>query len=317
MFKKLRIIFAGTSQFSSYHLNELIHSKHKIIGTFTKPDCKSGRGKILTQNIIKKISQNNNIPIFQPKSSQDFNKWINTIKILKPDIMVVASYGIIIPKKILILPKFGCINVHASLLPKWRGAAPIQRSILEGDKKTGITIIQMNSFLDEGDIIYQKTCNIHNKDTSETLEKKLSNIGKKALIETLTKFNNKTIQPIKQNNNFATYAKKINKKESKINWKLSATQLDRYVKAFNPWPICYFTTNKKKIKIWESEVNNKTSSKTPGTILKIDKSGIHISTGHKILIIKTLQIENKQSTSFKNILNSPKNNWLYQGNIME
>ncbi|MCR3754621.1 MAG: 10-formyltetrahydrofolate:L-methionyl-tRNA(fMet) N-formyltransferase [Candidatus Westeberhardia cardiocondylae] len=317
MNKKFRIIFAGTSTFSAQHLKHLLQNQYNIIGIFTKADCPKKTRTPLYPNIIKQISQQNNIPIFQPLSSKDFLTWKNTIKNLLADIMIVVSYGIIIPKKILNIPHLGCINIHASLLPKWRGAAPIQRAILAGDKKSGVTIIQMDAGLDTGNILYQQTCKIHPQDTSATLEKKLTLIGKNILIKTLNNLAHNNITPKPQNQNTATYAKKIQKQETKIKWFLSAKEINKQIRAFNPWPGSYFITHGKRIKIWQAETCQKTSSKTPGTILKIDNTGIHIATGQKTLIIKTLQIENKPTTTFQNISNTPKHTLLYPGNILE
>ncbi|CEN32004.1 Methionyl-tRNA formyltransferase [Candidatus Westeberhardia cardiocondylae] len=318
MYKILRIIFAGTPQFSANHLNTLLtKSKHNIVGIFTKPNHSLSRTKTSKNNNVKKLSKKYNINLFQPHSFHKTKKWEKIIKTLNADIMVVVSYGLIIPKKILTIPKFGCINIHASLLPKWRGAAPIQRAILAGDKQTGITIIQMNSKLDQGDILYKKFCNIKYNETTESLYLKLSNIGSTALLKVLEKISNNKIKPTPQNHDLSTYAKKIQKSETKINWNLPAYKLDRYIRAFNPWPISYFLINEKRIKIWEATIDKKISLKKPGTITHINKQGIHVSTGHETLILVRLQTENKKPTHFSDMMNSKKNKWIFIGNILQ
>ncbi|CUR53661.1 Methionyl-tRNA formyltransferase [Serratia symbiotica] len=308
----LRIIFAGTPDFAKKHLNTLLLSKHKIVGVFTQPDRPSGRGKKIKSSPVKILAQKYHLPIFQPKSLKSKN-CEQLYKNLQADIIIVVAYGLILPKKILNIPHFGCINVHGSLLPRWRGAAPIQHSLLSGDDKTGITIIQMNEKLDAGDILYQIVYPIKITDTSKILYDKLSKLGSKALLITLQKLINGTITREVQNVEKITYAKKITKKEAQLNWNLSAIQLERCIRAFNPWPVSYFTINKTLIKIWKANVLNNITNKEPGTIINSNKYGIQIATINGILNLLQLQPEGKKPMSVQEFLNSRKS-WFIPGN---
>ncbi|MXP67908.1 methionyl-tRNA formyltransferase [Pantoea sp. Aalb] len=311
----LKIIFAGTPHFAAYHLEALLNSKHQVITVITQPDRPVGRGNKIISNPVKIIAKTNNIPIFQPYSlitpiSQQI------IADLQADIMVVVAYGRILPKVILDIPHLGCINIHASLLPHWRGAAPIQRSILAGDKETGVTIIHMNSKVDSGYILNKLSCSINNTDTTKSLYYKLAHLGSCIMLTTLDELANGTIEPQVQDESLATYAKKIHKEEARLNWSLSATQLERCVRAFNPWPISYFILNKKPIKVWKAEVLTINNNKKPGTIIHSDKNGIQISTADGVLNLLTLQIAGKKAISVKDLLNSY-NHWYTKGTVLD
>ncbi|MXP51254.1 methionyl-tRNA formyltransferase [Pantoea sp. SoEX] len=303
----MRIIFAGTSEFAAIHLKNILTSKHQIIAVFTQPDRPAGRGQKLTASPVKILAKNENIPIFQPEilDCEDIKIKIST---LSPDIIIVVAYGLIIPSNILAIPRLGCINVHASLLPRWRGAAPIQRAILAGDTETGITIIQMNEKLDSGDVLYQIKCDISLHDTSLTIHEKLAKLGSHGLINTLLKLSNGTMYPKKQNETLANYAKKINKEEAKINWNFSAKQLERCVRAFNPWPISFFYVNNQLIKVWKvSLLNNQLINLKPlkpGTIIRITHNGIQVNTTRGIINLITLQPSGKKQMSARDLINS-------------
>lgn len=302
----LRIIFFGTGKFASTHLYMLLCcSIHKIIAVFTQ---ESKLCKKISDSPIIQIAKAYNITLFQTRylTRSNIN---NIIKNLNIDIIIVVSYGYILSKEILNIPRLGCINVHGSLLPRWRGAAPIQRAIEAGDSITGISIIQMDSGIDTGNILYSKTCKILPKDTSYTLSKKLAQIGSIALIQIIEKIIIGTHQTTTQNSLYATYAHKLKKQEARINWKDSAIILEQRIRAFNPWPIVYFQIQKKQIKIWEAKINNQNInnyklSLLPGTIIKTDSSGIYIATRSGTLILTVLQISGKKKTSVKNILNA-------------
>ncbi|BGI50853.1 MAG: methionyl-tRNA formyltransferase [Arsenophonus endosymbiont of Ceratovacuna japonica] len=304
MSKCLRVIFAGTPDFAAQHLAVLLQNKYKyhIVGVLTKSDKPSGRGKKILQSPVKILAKEYNIPIFQPMTLKTIESqcWIRN---KYADIMIVVAYGLIIPEIILNMIPIGCINIHGSLLPRWRGAAPVQRSILAGDKETGITIIKMDIGLDTGDILYKISCPIELNDTSLMLYKKLIKIGPIALLHTIDLLMSGKIRPEKQNNIFANYAKKINKDEALINWKNTAEQIERYIRAFNPWPISYFIIDDKLIKVWNAEFTN-ISTSLPGTILSADKSGIKIATGKGILNILTIQPAGKKIMLVKDFLNS-------------
>jgi len=301
----LKIIFAGTSEFATYHFNTLLSYKYKIVGVLTKPDYFDKNKSYTNINTVKQLAQKYNIPVFQPKSLNkiDIQKKIISLNV---DIIIVVSYGLIFPKEILNIPRLGCINIHGSLLPRWRGAAPIQRALCSGDTKTGITIIKMDSGIDTGTIIYQKNCNISSNDTTGTLLKKLEIIGAFALKNILKRFKIGNIIGIPQNEKYATYANKISKKEAKLDWFLSAVQLERYIRAYNPWPVSYFKINEMIIKVWEATVINKQYyfKNTPGLILSTEKDGISIATGNEILKITLLQPEGKRIMYAKEFLNA-------------
>ncbi|WP_284443141.1 methionyl-tRNA formyltransferase [Buchnera aphidicola] len=305
--KKLKIIFAGTEYFSAEHLKALINSAHSVISVITQPDRSSGRGQKITFSPVKKLSINNKIPIFQPLNLNDKN-FQNELLELNADIMIVVSYGKIIPKKIFTMFPKGCINVHASLLPRWRGATPIQSSILHGDKKTGISIININEKIDSGTIIHSKICNISSKDTTKSLSLKLIEIGIKALLEVLEKIILNTIITKKQNEKNAILSKKIYKKDGLLNWNLQAEKLERLIRAFNPWPVCYFLLHNTTIKVWQSTVIPIIQSNfSVGEIICANKYGIQINTSHKILNIEKLQLPGKKIMDVKNMIISKRN----------
>ncbi|AMA65042.1 Methionyl-tRNA formyltransferase [Candidatus Arsenophonus lipoptenae] len=305
MHNYIKIIFAGTPDFAAQHLKFLLNVKNKyqIVGVLTKSDKPYGRGKKIISNPVKILAKKANIPILQPITmiTDDIQNWI---KNKKADIMIVVAYGLIIPENILNIFPMGSLNVHGSLLPRWRGAAPIQRSILAGDKEIGITIIKMDTGIDTGDILHQINCPIEIKDTSEILQQKLLKLGPNALLYTLDLLISGKAKQKKQNHNFATYAKKVTKNEALINWALSAKQIERCIRAFNPWPISYFIKNGKLIKIWDAEVINHEINLLPGIILSSDKTGIKVSTGKGILNILKIQEANKRILSVCDFINN-------------
>lgn len=299
----LKIVFAGTPQFSANHLYELILSKHHVIAVLTQPDRPSGRGKKITQSPVKILSKNHNIPVFQPKELKDKNNLSKFLNI-KADIMIVIAYGLILPNFLLNMYPMGCINIHASLLPKWRGSAPIQWSILNGDKITGITTIYMNNSIDTGNIIHSIKCNIDPKDTTYTLTKKLSKIGIKAMFLTLEKIQNKCTIFKKQNHNHATYAIKIQKNMAKINFFIEAKKIEKMTRAFNPWPGTYIKIQDKIIKIWKVSILKNIKKYKIGEIISINKDGIQIQTIKNILNIEKIQIPGKKIIKISDFINS-------------
>ncbi|MGP1932288.1 MAG: methionyl-tRNA formyltransferase [Arsenophonus sp.] len=312
----LRIIFAGTSDFSEKHLSALLNRKDKyqIVSVLTKPDKPVGRGQKIRLNPVKMLAQKFNIPIFQPITLKTIESqyWIRD---QYADVMIVVSYGLILPKIILNILPMGCINVHGSLLPRWRGAAPIQRSILAADKETGITIIQMNISLDSGDILYKVSCPIELKDTSLSLYQKLIEIGPIALIHTLDLLILGKIKPEKQNHEIANYAKKLSKDEALIDWMISAEQIERCIRAFNPWPLSYFIIEDKLIKVLHAEVIYHEIKELPGTIINADKTGIKVATGKYILNILKIQPASKKIMFVSDFINS-RQEWFITGKII-
>lgn len=312
MSEPLRIIFAGTPDFAAHHLDALLSSHHHIVGVFTQPDRPAGRGNKLTKSPVKLLAEQYSIPVFQPKSLRPEENQ-HLVKDLNADLMVVVAYGLILPLAVLKMPKLGCINVHGSLLPRWRGAAPIQRSLWAGDSETGITIMQMDEGLDTGDMLYKLTCPILPEDTSATLYNKLAQLGPEALLKTLEKLTAGTIKAEKQDNGLANYADKLSKEEAKLDWALSATQLERCIRAFNPWPVSYFIVDEQPVKVWKAEVINSNHEKLPGTIVEANKSGIQIATAQGILNITQLQPAGKKIMSAQDLLNS-RRDWFIPGN---
>ncbi|VEJ53185.1 methionyl-tRNA formyltransferase [Pragia fontium] len=311
MSEPLRIIFAGTPDFAARHLDALLSSHHHIVGVFTQPDRPAGRGNKLTSGPVKQLAEQHNIPVFQPKSLRpEENQQL--VKALNADVMVVVAYGLILPLAVLNMPKLGCINVHGSLLPKWRGAAPIQRSLWAGDSETGITIMQMDEGLDTGDMLYKLTCPILAEDTSATLYDKLAQLGPQALLNTLEQLAAGTIQAEKQDDTLANYADKLSKEEAKLDWSLSAEQLERCIRAFNPWPVSYFVVDDQPVKVWAAEVLNTPHQVQPGTIIDAGKSGIQIATAQGILNITQLQPAGKKAMSAQDLLNS-RREWFLPG----
>lgn len=315
MSNPLRIIFAGTPEFAAHHLTALIENGYNIVGVLTQPDRPAGRGNKLTASAVKSVALQHNLPIFQPISLRDEQSQLQ-LATFNADLMIVVAYGLILPQAVLDIPRLGCINVHGSLLPRWRGAAPIQRALWAGDQQTGITIMQMDAGLDTGNMICKASCDISTTDTSATLYDKLAILGPQTLIHALQQIENNNYQTQPQDEHDASYAKKLSKEEAKLDWQLSAQQLERCIRAFNPWPVSYFSIDNHLIKVWQANVINETTNALPGTIVNIGKSGIQIATGQGILNITQLQPAGKKPMSAQDLLNSRKE-WFICGNTLD
>lgn len=315
MSDSLRIIFAGTPDFAARHLDALLSSQHQIVGVFTQPDRPAGRGNKLTPSPVKVLAEQHNLPVFQPVSlrPEDSQKLVSD---LNADVMVVVAYGLILPKAVLDMPRLGCINVHGSLLPRWRGAAPIQRALWAGDAETGVTIMQMDVGLDTGDMLHKVSCPITAQDTSATLYDKLAEMGPQGLLATLAELANGTATPEKQDEALVTYAEKLSKEEARLNWTLSAAQLERCVRAFNPWPVSFFMIDGQPVKVWQSQVIAAEQNQAPGTIISADKHGIAVATAEGTLLMTQLQPSGKKSMSAQDLLNS-RREWFIPGNCLE
>jgi methionyl-tRNA formyltransferase len=311
----LRIIFAGTPDFAARHLDALLSSQHQIVGVFTQPDRPAGRGNKLTPSPVKVLAEQHNLPVFQPVSlrPEDNQKLVSD---LNADVMVVVAYGLILPKAVLDMPRLGCINVHGSLLPRWRGAAPIQRALWAGDAETGVTIMQMDVGLDTGDMLHKVSCPITAQDTSATLYDKLAEMGPQGLLATLAELANGTATPEKQDEALVTYAEKLSKEEARLNWTLSAAQLERCVRAFNPWPVSFFMIDGQPVKVWQSQAIAAEQNQAPGTIISADKHGIAVATAEGALLMTQLQPSGKKSMSAQDLLNS-RREWFIPGNCLE
>ncbi|TKF17024.1 methionyl-tRNA formyltransferase [Vibrio genomosp. F6] len=303
MSQSLRIVFAGTPDFAARHLAALLSSEHEVIAVYTQPDRPAGRGKKLTASPVKNIALEHNIPVYQPENFKA-DEAKQQLADLNADLMVVVAYGLLLPQVVLDTPRLGCINVHGSILPRWRGAAPIQRSIWAGDKETGVTIMQMDIGLDTGDMLSIATLPIETTDTSASMYDKLADLGPDALVHCLADIASGNAKPVKQDDELANYAKKLSKEEAKIDWTMDAQAIERCVRAFNPWPMSHFSVAENSIKVWQSRVEPQTTDKPAGTILKADKTGIYVATGSGVLVLEQLQVPGKKAMSVQDILNS-------------
>ncbi len=308
MAEGLKIIFAGTPAFAASSLQALLNTElnadHDVLAVYTQPDRPAGRGRKLTASPVKALAQAHDLPVLQPVSLRDEQ----TQQILadwQADVLVVVAYGLILPEPVLVAPRLGCINVHASLLPRWRGAAPIQRAILAGDTQTGVTIMQMDVGLDTGDMLHKVVCPIESTDTAESLHDKLAVLGATALCDTLKLLADGSAVPEKQNNAEANYAEKLQKAEAKIDWAQSARVLSRTVRAFNPWPVAFTHVDDKNLRIWSAEAMNENSdATTPGTVLAESREGIDVATGDGVLRIHQLQLPGGKALNAGQFLNA-------------
>lgn len=316
--KPLNIIFAGTPDFAAQHLQALIDSPHNVIAVYTQPDKPAGRGKKLQASPVKQLAEQHQIPVYQPKSLRKPETQAE-LTALHADVMVVVAYGLILPQAVLDAPTYGCLNVHGSLLPRWRGAAPIQRAIWAGDKQTGVTIMQMDAGLDTGDMLHKVFCDIDPQDTSADLYHKLAEIAPNVLIEVLNHLTDGTFTAEPQDDMQSNYAEKLSKEEAKLDWQLSAAQLERNIRAFNPWPMAYLQLtdeqgNPQTLKVYQAAVLPSVSQ-TPGTIISADKNGIQIATADGVLNLLQLQPAGKKPMSTQDLLNG-RADWFAVGKVL-
>ena len=312
MNQPLNIIFAGTPEFSVAPLQTLLNSQHHVMAVYTQPDRPAGRGRKLSASPVKNLALAHEIPVYQPQTLRDETAQAQ-LRALNADIMIVVAYGLILPKAVLDMPKHGCLNIHASLLPRWRGAAPIQRAIESGDVETGVTLMQMDVGLDTGDMLCKKTTPIYADDNAQTLHDRLSALGCEALMDTLTQVQNGELKPQKQDENLVTYAEKLHKAEAQINWSQSAQALVHKIQAFNPWPVAFTQFQDKPLRILhactalesEDQISEKqapekqaaksmASEKPPGLVIKVTKKGLLIATGTQAIWVTQLQPAGKK-----------------------
>jgi len=282
----MKIVFAGTPQFAAIALAAL-HQEHQVVAVLTQPDRPAGRGLKLAFSAVKQLALQYGLPILQPSNLKS-SEAQQEIAALDADVMIVAAYGLILPKAVLQIPRHGCLNIHASLLPRWRGAAPIQRAIQAGDEETGITIMQMDEGLDTGDILLKRSCRITESDTAQTMQDKLAAIGADSILETLSLLQEQRLTPARQDDSKACYAPKLLKSEARIDWKQDARQIERTVRAFNPFPVCYADLNGITIKIWQAAVVDDQHGE-PGEVMAVDKRGITVGCGEAALRLEVLQ----------------------------
>ena len=314
MSKPLRIIFAGTPDFAAKHLSALLNSEHEVIAVYSQPDRPAGRGKKLKPSDVKQLAVSNDIPVYQPISLRN-EEAQQELAALNADLMVVVAYGLILPQIVLDTPRLGCINVHGSLLPRWRGAAPIQRSIWAGDAETGVTIMQMDLGLDTGAMLHKVTCPIADDETSASLYDKLAALGPQGLLETLTQISDNTAVAEVQDDEQANYASKLSKEEANIDWTQSAVEIERQVRAFNPWPVSYTQIAEQNVKIWQASVSEETTDAQPGTVIAATKQGIQVATDNGVLTLLNLQLAGKKAMPVQDILNARKE-WFTVGQLL-
>ena len=289
----MRIVFMGTPDFSVPALKALVEAGHQVTAVVTQPDKQRGRGKKMQFPPVKEKAVEYDIPVYQPQRARD-EEFIEELKNLNPDVIVVVAYGQILPESILNIPKYGCINVHGSLLPKYRGAAPIQWAVLDGEEKTGITTMYMEKGLDTGDMIDKAEVVLDKKETAGSLHDKLMVLGADLLLETLKKLEDGTAVREKQNDEESCYAKMLSKDMGQIDFTKSAREIECLIRGLNPWPSAYTDWNGKVMKIWEAKVLDENTDATPGTIVKVEKDGFSVQTGDGLLKVLVLQIPGKK-----------------------
>jgi len=298
----MKIIFAGTPDFAVSPL-EALHKDHEIVAVFTQPDRKAGRGKKLTPPPVKVAAQSLGIPIFQPSSLKDQQE---VIAGFNADIMVVVAYGMLLPQSILDTPKLGCLNIHASILPRWRGAAPIQRAIQEGDAETGVSIMRMELGLDTGPVYQVLKTPINSTDTSASLHDKLAVLGSQGICETVALLEKEPLtKPAQQDDAQSNYAKKITKQEAVIDWSMNATEIDKKIRAFTPWPICQTAHSGVRIRVWKARVltQNTPQPQPNGPIIAVNDDSIDVQCGKNVLQLETLQRDGSKPLNIREFCN--------------
>ena len=290
----MRVIFMGTPDFATGTLEEIVKAGHEVVGVVTQPDKPKGRGKTMMPTPVKETALKYNLPVYQPRKVRE-PEFVELLRSLKPDVMVVAAFGQIITKEILEMPKYGCINVHASLLPAYRGAAPIQWAVINGDKESGVAIMQMDEGIDTGDMIEKAVVPIAEDETGGSLFDKLSHTGAKLCVKVLKDLEEGTAVGKKQPEESTTpYAKMIDKKMGEVDWKKSAKEIEQLIRGLNPWPSAYTKVHGKTLKLWKAKVLLETSQMKPGQIVKVTKDSLAVQTGQGMLEIQELQLEGKK-----------------------
>lgn len=303
--KQLRILFAGTPDFAASNLKALLAAGHNVIGVYTQPDRPAGRGRKLTPSPVKKIALEHDLPVFQPLNFK-LEEDRQTLSDLDADLMIVVAYGLLLPKAVLDAPRLGCINVHASLLPRWRGAAPIHRSLLAGDRETGVTIMQMDIGLDTGAMLLKKSCPINPTDTSGELHDRLAEIGQSALLDSLAGIADQTITHETQDDSLACYAHKLEKAEGQIDWQQPALEITRQIRGLSPWPVAFTTLNGETLRIWYAEADTTPCDAKAGTIVGTDKKSIMVASGDGVVRLLKVQLPGSKAMDTSAVLNSKK-----------
>lgn len=298
----MKIIFAGTPDFAVPALQMLIASDYDVVAVYTQPDRPAGRGRKLQVGPVKSLAISAGIPVYQPANlKQQYD--IAQLQAFDADLMVVVAYGLILSQRVLDIPKLGCINIHGSLLPRWRGAAPINRAIMAGDKETGVTIMRVVKQLDAGDMLHKSVCTIGERETASELHDRMMMMGADGLRETLGMLENQQLKPEKQDEALVTYAHKLDKSESVLDWTKSASDLERQVRGLNAWPVAQTQLQDKVMRVWRAEVVAEKTTETPGTILN-DGKHIDVATGKGVLRLLEIQLPGKKRLSVTDFLNA-------------
>ncbi|MCG7899279.1 MAG: methionyl-tRNA formyltransferase [Candidatus Thiodiazotropha lotti] len=303
MAQPLKIIFAGTPDFAASALQALLSTEHRVVAVYTQPDRPAGRGRKVQFSPVKQLAVEHDLEVFQPKTLKDPEAQ-QILQRHQADLMVVVAYGLLLPQAVLDIPRLGCINIHASLLPRWRGAAPIQRAILAGDEMSGVTIMQMEAGLDTGPMLSIRSTPIDPAETGGSLHDRLAELGSEALIEVLPGLSEGRVKAIPQDDSQANYASKLDKEEARVDWSQSAVQIDRQVRAFNPWPVAHCLYGEKVMRVWNSEVVSGDGSATPGQVVATGKTGFDVATGEGVLRITQLQMPGKRAMAAGDFLNA-------------
>jgi len=288
----LKILFLGTSEFACPSLEALLSSSHETLGIITQPDRPKGRGRKLVPSPVKKIALNRKLPLFQPERIGDLS-FLKVLESLSPDLMIVAAYGQILPPSVLSIPSRGCVNVHASLLPKYRGAAPIARALLCGETRTGVTTMLMDVGMDTGPILLSEETEIHEEDTAGTLQDRLSQMGARLLLRTIEGLETGSLSPRPQDNSVATYAPRLNKEEARIDWNTTARQLFNLLRAFDPWPGAFTFWEGRTFKLFRPRWEEEQTKEAPGTVVRASAEGLRIAASPGYLLVREVQLESR------------------------
>ena len=289
----MKVIFMGTPDLSVGTLEALIDAGHEVVLAVTQPDKPKGRGGKVLYTPVKEAALAHDIPVYQPTKIRD-PECIEELRKYKADIMVVIAFGQILPKEILEMTPYGCVNVHASLLPAYRGAAPIQWAVINGDKVSGVTTMQMDEGLDTGDMLLKEEIVLDEKETGGSLHDKIADAGARLCIETLKALEQGTVTPVKQGESTTEYARMLDKRMGNISWEKPAEEIERLIRGLNPWPSAYTDWNGKVMKIWQAEVCEGDTKEVPGTVVKVEKDGFYVQTGKDLLKVTELQIPGKK-----------------------
>jgi methionyl-tRNA formyltransferase len=299
----LRIAFAGTPAFALPALRALLQSTHQLVGVLTQPDRPAGRGRELRASPVKLLALEAALPLSQPATLRTHENRA-TLAQWSPDLLVVVAYGLILPREVLALPRLGCLNIHGSLLPRWRGAAPIQRALLAGDTETGVTIMQLDEGLDTGPILLERRHPIGARDTAGNLHDALAELGATALLEAIDGFASGALVPRRQPDDGVCYAAKIDKAEARIDWTSTARQLDRQVRAFNPWPIAETRLAGESVRVLRASVADAQGAAPPGTVLGLADDGLRVACGEGVLALQELQRAGKRPVAARDFANA-------------